>query len=218
MSDIVFRRINGRIVPIKKKGAQSDPLKKLSNLKRRKVTKDDVKSASVKGIFGAGLSAGSISYASKILKKSNKAFRESATTRAASKLVVGTGGNVKNKLIRESAKSFIKGKSLSFKSKAVLAVGTGAASVLFGSAATDITPFEDIGDEVGNIFGAATVAGASLFFGRKFKIKGARSVQDVFSGYAKRGQAMTSAKIRNIAKTAYDPRRVKKGTQFDLGF
>ena len=219
MSGIEFRRIHGRIVPIrrKEKGVSVEIGGKKVEIKRRSVTKTDITKAAVKVGFGSGIGYSSISSASNILKKSHKAFNEAARVRAASKLAT-VGSTTHRKLIKMAAKKTVSGRSFASKSRLILSLGVGAGSVLFGSAAADIVPLKGLGEEAGGVASASFIGASAFVFGRRFGIKGARDLPSVFSAFSSAGQKRTRDLIRRAHSAAMKKTPVKKGTQLRFKF
>jgi hypothetical protein len=201
MSDIVFRRIRGRVVPIKKKkDLESDPVK-----------------GSFKAAGGASIAIGGSLSATKSLEKSFKAFRKSSQFRGASKITTaGTG--LHSKLIRLAAKSKLSGVRHRNVAKGKFGIALAASSFLISSGVSDFFKKDsDIRDEVSGAVGTAASAAAVSLTARKFGIR-AKTVNDLFLGFARKGKKLSTKKIKDIASTKFDPSRKRKGTQLKFDF
>lgn len=183
MSDVVFRRIRGRIVPIKKKKDSLEASPEKGAIK--------VASGGLLGVLGA-------KSATKDLKKSFKLFRRSAIFQgAASRQPLKSK---KYEMIKDAAKLKIKGRRLRNISKGKFGIAIGLSSALIGSGVSDFFRKDsDISDEIGNTVGAAAGAAIVTASARKFGLKAA-SVTDLFTGFASRGQRLSRQKIRQIRK------------------
>lgn len=202
MSDIVFRRIHGRIVPIKKKkdSMKSEPGKGAAK----------IATGSVTGIIGAKL-------ASKDLKKSFSFFRSSSQLRGAAQLSE-RGSKTYSKLIKKAAKKKllgIKARNLS-RSKFGLALGISTA-VISSGVADFFSKESDLRDEVSGAVGTAAGVAIVSASARKFGIR-ARGLGELFAGFSIKGRSLSKRKIQDIAKTKFDPSRTRKSRQLDFGF
>lgn len=203
MSDIVFRRVRGRIVPIKRKkkdSLQSEPVK-----------------GAVKVAAGSVIGIAGTRSASKELKKSFRLFRESAGLRGTAKLAK-KNPNIYNTLIRSAAKSKLGGMKSAKLARGKFGIALGLSTTVLSSGVSDFFRKDSsVRDEISGIAGTAAGAGLVALTARKFKIK-ASNISDLFSGFSARGSRLTREKIKKISKTKYNPKRVRKGTQlkFDL--
>lgn len=200
MSDIQFRRIRGRIIPIKKKkeSMQSDSLK-----------------GSAKIAIGTALGITGSSLASKELKKSFSAFRESSNLRGIARLSE-KGSKTFNKFIKLSAKQKIQGMKSAKLARTKFGLALGISTALISSGSSDFfNKDSDVRDEVSGAVGTVAGAGITYLTAKKFKIK-ATSLTDLFSGFSSRGSMLSRLKINKIAKTAYKGKKPKPGTQFEF--
>lgn len=210
--EVRFIRINGRVVPIKK----------------RKI--DGV--AALGG--AAAISTGAGIYAAESVKKSNFAYARSANLRGASKLVISKKAPAYMKLVRDSAEFRIAGKKLARHGFGALAFGVSTASALATLGVHKLsnknTPEETKMAKSAAISGLITAAGLGVF-GRKAKlgslVKMARKanakkpVSELFGLWSNQGVKRTAATIKKYSKTAYKgpkpkPKDAYRGTQQDL--
>lgn len=199
MSDVIFRKINGRIVPIRKKDG-SNPT----------VGAGKIAAGTAIGYLGA-------KSATKDLKKSFSLFRKSAQITGLSKLA-GAGSATRSKFIKNAAKFKLGGIRAAKISKTKFGLALGVSSLVIGSGVTDLFPSaNEYKDEIGGAVGSAAGAVIAYKTGKKFGLK-AKNISDLFAGFSRTGRAKSSKKVRDIAKTAFDPKNVRKGTQLDLGF
>lgn len=199
MSEVKFIRVNGRIVPIKKK-------KDANN-----------KKAAAKGAASAVVLAGSAKASSDMVKKSRPNFVKSAQLRGASKLA-GKGTKLRNKLIRKAAESKIKG--LRFQSRAgiVLGLGTAISSIFASSAGADIFDDNKSGDEITAFATSAIPFIGALAFRKLAKVRfGGNNPQKTFSNIQRFGQSQSRDIVRKFDKARFKGnKRKKRGDQLDL--
>lgn len=199
MSDITFRKINGRIVPIRKKDG-SNPT----------VGAGKITAGAAIGYLGA-------SSATKDLKKSFSLFRKSAQITGLSKLAQA-GSSTRSKFIKNAAKFKLGGIKKARISKTKFGLALGISSLVISSGVTDFFPSSnEYKDEISSAVGSVVAAGIAYKAGKKFGLK-ARNISDLFSGFSRTGRMKSGKKVRDIAKTAFNPKNVRKGTQLDLGF
>lgn len=199
MADVKFIRVNGRIVPIKKK--------KDANKKK----------AAAKGVASAVALGASAKVSSDMVKKSRPNFVKSAQLRGASKLA-GKGTKLRNDLIKRSAKAKIKG--LRFQSRAglVLGLGTAISSIFASSAGADIFDDNKSGDEI-TAFATSTIPFlGALAFRKLAKVRfGGNNPQKAFSNIQRFGQSQSRDIIRKFDKAKFKGNnRKKRGDQLDL--
>lgn len=202
MTDIVFRRIRGRIIPIKKKkdSNAADPVKGSAKI----VT------GSVIGAIGSKSSA-------KSLRESFNLFKNAAEMRGASRLAA-KGSETANKFIRLAAKSKLSGIKARNISKTKFGLAVAVSSGIISSGVSDFFKKDsDVRDEVSGAVGTAASVAVVALTAKKFKIK-ASNLSELFTGFSKRGSMLSMKKINKIAKTAYKGKRPKPGTQmkFDI--
>lgn len=179
--DVIFVRINGRVVPIKRREAA-------------------IGAAEV-GAAGA-VSYGSGRAAAKLLKKSNEFYRSSALQRGFSK--AGTS-SVHAGLRTAAAKNFIRGRKFAFRSKWTLLGGAALSGLLAGAAADRVAPKAD--PEKKALFATAAPILAGLVFNKSTKLARIalrapfrESVKGAFAAYSKRGQEKTRRLANFLAK------------------
>jgi len=212
--DVVFRRIRGRIVPI-----------------RRKKGSEDLKAAAKFGLVGA-TAFGSASLASKQLKRSNIFFNKSALLRGTRTLST-PGSSTSRKLAASAGKAArFGGKSLG-KAKLLTFGGALLSSIFAVSATGDIleTRFSEGTKEAAQT--AASIAaglGTVALFGKKAGLRGFRSsiresiksgstdeqIGVLFGRFAQGGRLKTRKLIEKMAATARRRKKKKEGVQLDL--
>lgn len=200
MSDLVFRRINGRIIPIKR-----------SSLK---IKKDDYKGASQIGA-GAAISAASGIYAAKAIRKANFFYGRSANLRGASKLAQA-GSRIRSSLIKQSAISKLAGKAFAKKGFGALLAGTtlaaGLATVGTSKLLKNRTSDEKKLATAGLVGSVASGVGFAMF-GRRTKISSLAklikvanpkaTVSSAFSMYSSQGAKKTMNTIRKFSSSTF---------------
>lgn len=204
MSDIVFRRIKGKIIPIKKKS------------KEDKLKPDPIK-GSLKVATGTGLAIFGGKSAAKDLSKSFKSFKLSAENRAISKLA-HKGSATSSKFIKRSAIFKLAGRKLATKSRTKFGLALGLSGIVIGSGTSDFfRKDQELADEASGTIGTVVSAGVVGLAAKRFKLK-AKSIDELFGAFKSRGRFLSKSKIEKIAKTKFDPNRPKKGRQLRFDF
>lgn len=199
-NDLVFRRINGRIIPIKK-----------SSLK---IKKDDYKGASQIGA-GAAISAASGIYAAKAIRKANFFFGRSANLRGISTLA-SKGSVTRTNLIRQSAVSKIAAKGFARKGFGALLIGTTVAAGLASIGTARILNKRTSEDKK---IGAVGIAGSVVsgigfaYFGKKVKLgqiaklvkvaNPKKTVSEAFSIYSSQGMKRSFNTIKKFKLSSF---------------
>lgn len=170
MSDLVFRRINGRIVPIKKKIEEISDIKKIAKKTSRKDLPAIVTVGAGFGVAGAGGI-----YAGKMIRNSWNAYRSSAHLRGEIRVLKSIRPSANNAfLYREASKFKLAGKALASKGFGILAVTGLVGSSLAGYGAYKYLDKKTSGEKA---FSVASTAGALAsgagiaLFARKAKVK-----------------------------------------------
>jgi hypothetical protein len=200
MSDLVFRRINGRIIPIKRKDLS--------------VTKDQKKGIAITAGGGAVAMASGFA-AAKIVRKATFSFRRSASLRGASLLAM-KGSAKRASLITASAAAKVIGKRLSNKGFGLLLIGS---SLGAGIASYGVS--KALGDNVSKerkIAAAGTigsiVAGLGIAsFGKIAKMSSLsrfmkvtnpkQTVGDAFDMYSREGAKKTMHTIKKFGQSTF---------------
>lgn len=213
MNEVKFRRIGGRVVPIRSKGSDftSD---------RKQLIKGSAQIAT-----GSALSIGSGIYAGNLLKKANFAYGRSATLRGASKLLSGRG-NKYSDLLRQSASLKVKARSLTKKSSAVLFAGTTVAGIIGSLGANNVLKHNKSDEralKVESIGVGVGLLGLAPFgkIGRVANIvKRTNNPKEIFKEWSKQGMRKTSDTISKFSKTKYKGQKpnksIYKATQQDM--
>lgn len=199
MSDVTFRRINGRIVPIRKKDGSNPKL------------------GAGKIVAGAAIGYLGAKSGTKDLKKSFSLFRRSSQILGLSKLAQ-QGSATRSNFIRKAAKFKLGAIKKTKISRTKFGLALGVSSIVISSGVTDLFEMDNqVKDEVGGVVGSVVGAAITYRAAKRFGLK-ARNVTELFTGFSRTGRMMSNKKIRKISKTAFDPKRVRKGTQLELGF
>lgn len=211
-SEVTFVRINGRVIPIKKRKLQAA------------------------SAFGAAaiLTTGGGLVAADMVKKANFAYGKSANLRGASKLVFSKAAPKYMSLIRESAALRIQGKAFARKGFGALAFGTATAAALASLGIKKLASKKDSDEEVMTKAATASAVAAGIglaIFGRKTKLTGLvklakrsnpnKPVSELFGMWSRHGRKRTMATINKYGKTAYKgvkpkPTSVYNAKQVDL--
>ena len=210
--EVRFVRINGRVVPIRKRKAEG--ITALGT--------------------GAMISAGAALKSADIVKEAHQFYGRSANLRGASKLVFSKGSPTYRELIRNAAVTRIAGKRLARKGFGTLALGLGLGSALVTLGIKKLSPKNQTEEETMAKAATATglvTAGALGIFGRKAnldglvkiarKAKGKKAVDELFGLWSKNGIRKTTNTIRKYSRATYKgvkpkPKDVFKGKQQDL--
>ena len=198
MSDLVFRRIRGRIVPIKKK-KESNKIPSVDNTGK----------AAIAG--GTALSIGSSVLAGKFINQSWKAYGRSANIRAGTKAMLNrVPKEIYSGQIKSAAAYKIAGKSMARKGFGLLSFGITAGSALAGYG---VNRFKNLDQEQSAALNTAItsgVASAGLYaFSRTSKLKAISKaitslsktpVRDFFKSFSSAGKSKTSETIRAYSK------------------
>ena len=215
MSDIVFRRINGRIVPIKKK---LEDVKEIKTTFKKTSRKDIPALATVGAGFGVSIGGGYQS--GKIIRNSWNAYRSSAHLRGEIKTLKSIRPNINPAfLYKESAKFKLAGKALATKGFGLLAVSGLVGSSIAGYGAykyldkkTDSAKAFSIASTIGAVASSAGIA----IFARKAKVKhlisalratgkttgvDARDISKAWSRYGEERSRATIKKYSDIASS-----------------
>lgn len=213
MSDIVFRRINGRIVPIKRKIEEISDIKKIA----KKTSRKDIPALATVGA-GFGVSAGGGLYAGKMIKNSWNAYRSSAHLRGEIKVLKSIRPSASNAfLYKEASKFKLAGKALATRGFGLLAVSGLVGSSLAGYGAykyldkkVDSTKAFSVASTVGAVASGAGIA----IFARKAKVKHLISALratgkttgvdagDISKAWSRYGQERSRATIKKYADIA----------------
>lgn len=212
MSDILFRRINGRIVPIKKTINSIEEAKKAI----KKTSKSDVPALAQVGA-GFGVAGVGGHYGGKMIRRSWDAYRSSAHIRGSIKEILSIKPNIDvTSLYKEAAAFKVAGKALANRGFGLLAVSGVIGSSLAGYGAYKYLKNKNKvndGKAYSIASGAAALAsGAGVaLFARKAKIKhivsalratGKTSVSDIYGSWSKYGQERTRKTIRKYSDIA----------------
>jgi hypothetical protein len=212
-NDLVFRRINGRIIPIKR-----------SSLK---IKKTDIEGAGA-AVGGTAVSIASGVYAAKAIRKANFFFGRSASLRGASHLA-GIGSATRSGLIRGASVAKIAAKTLTRRGFGALLLGTTAGGIAASWGTANLLK-NRMSDEkklavAGTVASIASGIGFAAF-GRMTKIgtlaklvkvtNPKSTVSDAFSIYSREGAKKTMNTIKKYKATRYDASRLPKGTQLTL--
>lgn len=210
MSDIVFRRIGGRIIPIKKKIGEI----KDANTVINKTSKKDIPAIAMIGA-GFGVSAGSGYYGGKMIRQSWQSYRKSAHIRGSIKEMASiVPAKTLGQFYKDASAFKIAGKALSKRGFGLLATGTLVGSSIAGYGAYK---YLDKKTNSANTYSfastiAAVASGAGLaLFARKAKIKhivqalkisGKTNISDMSTAWGNMGKARTRETINKYAKMA----------------
>lgn len=210
MSDISFRRINGRIVPIKNAIGKAKDVKKIA----QSTTKKDIANLATVGA-GFGVAGAGGYYGGSMIKKSWNAYRTSAHIRGSIKEILSIKKGMKvNALYKEASAFKVAGKALANRGFGLLAVSGLVGSSLAGLGAykylnkkTDDTTAFSVASTAGAI---ASGAGLALF-AKKAKIShivsalkatGKTHVSDISKAWSSYGEARTRKTINKYASMA----------------
>lgn len=216
--NLVFRRINGRIVPIRKEfGPAADKLDKATKVGGiiSKTTKRDAVNLATIGA-GFGISSGAGYYAAKLLKNANTAYGRAAHIRGAAKIIKVKAPIAYASTIRDAARFKITGKVLAKRSFGLLSAGTLVGSTIAGYGAYKF--LKNKTDRDTSYGGASLIAGASsalglASFGKIAKVshlitvlKNSSSVtpkiSDLSKAWSRAGQARTSSVVKQYSSMA----------------
>lgn len=204
--DVTFRRINGRIVPIRSRGTEP-----------KKTTPPGMTSTSsslVKVGAGFGLSAASGFGAGALINQSWKAYGRSAHMRGFSKgLANRVPKQVINQAIKDSARFKVTGKVLSKRGFGILGLGIATGAGMVVSGLKSLMDKKRISSEsqaqaIAAGTAAATAVGLTVF-GRKAGIKhitkalrmsGGMNVKNALHTFTTQGKNKTSNIIRQYSK------------------
>lgn len=181
MSQIQFRKIRGRIVPIQVDDDRSHP-----------------KRGAAKILAGTTIAAtGSIS-GRKDLTKSYRQFRKAAIHRGFSRKE--NMFKFARELNRSKAAALkIAGKRSAIRARTKFGIAIGLGAALISSGTVDLfDPKSDIKDEVAGITGTVVTGGIVALAAKKFGIK-ATSVDKLFSKFATSGKKLSRLKTRSIS-------------------
>lgn len=210
MSDIVFRKINGKIVPIK---TAINSAKEVEKVAKKTGKKDLPALATVGAGFGVAGVGGVV--AGKMLRQSWNAYRSSAHIRGSIKEILAIRPYMKpNSLYKEASAFKVAGKALANRGFGVLAV-----SGLIGSSLAGYGAYKYLNNKTKdtNAFAVASTTGAVAsglglaLFAKKAKIKhivsalkatGKVSIGDISKSWSKYGEARTRATIKKYADLA----------------
>lgn len=210
MSDLVFRKIHGRIVPIR---TAINSAKEVEKVAKRSGKKDLPAVAMVGTGFGiAGLGG---HYGGKMIRQSWNAYRTSAHLRGSIKEIISIRPSMKPASLYKEASAFkVAGKALANRGFGLLAVSGLVGSSIAGYGAykylrkkTDDTKAFSIASTAGAIASGAGIA----LFARKAKIKhivsalratGKVNISDMSKAWSTYGEARTRATIKKYADIA----------------
>jgi hypothetical protein len=201
MSDLVFRRVNGRIIPMKRKTS--------SGKEKPASFKKPVSNAIAVGT-GFGVSAFSGYQAGGMIKDSWKAYGRSARIRGSIKLMKGrVPESVINNSYKDAAKFALAGKSLARRGFGVLSLGIAAGGSLAAIGAWGLGE-KKLNDRqnlaLNTVVTTATTATALALFQKKAKIpkiaealkrSGGFKPKDFLNVFSKMGQQKTRETLRS---------------------
>lgn len=212
-NDVVFRRIGGRIVPIKKKIGEI----KDANTIVKKTSRKDIPALATVGA-GFGVSIGGGYQAGKTIRNSWNAYRSASHLRGEIKVLKSIRPNINPAfLYKESAKFKLAGKALATKGFGLLAVSGLIGSSVAGYGAykyldkkTDSTKAFSVASTVGALASGAGIA----IFARKAKVKHLISAlrgtgkvtgvdaRDISKAWSRYGEERSRATIRKYSDIA----------------
>jgi len=202
MSDLVFRRVNGRIIPMKRKAS--------SGQEKPASFKNPVSNTIAVGA-GFGVSAFSGYQAGKMVKDSWKAYGRSANIRGSVKLLrrAGVPPQIIDEQIKVAAKFAITGKVLAKRGFGVLSLGLAGGGALAAMGAHGLLS-KKLNDEqklaLSGAVATATTSASFVLFRKKSKLKhvaqalknsGGIKPKDFLNVFSKVGQKKTRDTIRS---------------------
>ena len=209
MSDLVFRKINGRIVPIRSRGTKP---KDTTPATMSSPTKEVVRAGA-----GFSIAAGSGYLGGKLINQSWKAYGRSANMRGLSKLIRGRVPEAVANGIRSDAARFkVTGKALSRRGFGILGLGLSIGAGMVVSSIKNMIDRKKVTDPelkatAITAGGAAVTALGLTVFGRKagishiksaLKATGGMNVKNAYSAFTKFGQSKTRNIVRQYAAMA----------------